>query len=291
MSAHDRLVEKTNRNLESYAFDQYAADIYHFVWGAYCDWYLELVKRRLYAKDNGETDPRALASRKNAQRILVLLLESVCRLLHPAIPYVTEEIWQILRARFGPEAAGGRPALDSLAPETIMRAAWPAAGAGEWIDENLEKRMEFVQSAIAAVRQIRGEHDVSPGEKTRLIVATRNASRRALLQSQETAFRSLIHLEDIEFVEERREAGFAAVAVVEDTQLIVPLSERKREEERKRLEKALAAAEQAVARSKAKLGNPSFAERAPESVVAGERERLAAAEVELAQLRDKLAAL
>ncbi|MCX7014035.1 MAG: valine--tRNA ligase [Candidatus Sumerlaeota bacterium] len=291
LSAYERLVGETNRNLDAYAFDQYIDKIYHFVWGKFCDWHLELVKRRLYASQRPESTDDELASRRNAQRILIYVLEGVCRLLHPAIPFVTEEIWHILRQRFGAEAAGGRAALPSLECESIMIAPWATQGDEARFDEAGEARMELVQQAIASVRQIRGEHDIAPGEKTGLVVAVADPERRALLERHARSFHALINLSDLRFVERHDTHGFAAVAVVEDIQLIVPLSEQKREEERKRLQKSIAAARQAVERSGKKLANPDYVSRAPAAVVEAEREKLRVAETELAQLEEKLKAL
>lgn len=275
LSAYERLVEETNRNLENYSFDQYIDRIYHFTWGKYCDWYLELVKERLYKKENP-------ASRQNAQKILVKVLESVLRLLHPAIPFVTEEIWQKLREQFGPEA------LPSLTAKSIMMAPWPAQANERWIDVELETNMELIQETITAARQIRGEHNISPGEKTDLIIACPETDRLLMLRRHSHYFMSLINLHGVDFREQADMPGFSGVGVVDDIQVIVPMSEKRRAEERKRLEKALENARSVVERSRKKLDNPDYVQRAPEKVVATEREKLQVAETELAQIEEKL---
>lgn len=278
LSAYERLVEETNRNLENYAFDQYIDRIYHFTWGKYCDWYLELVKERLYSKEDGE-------SRGNARKILVKVLEGVLRLLHPAIPFVTEEIWQKLREQFGEEA------LPSLKSPSIMKAPWSTQAEQRWIDPALESRMELIQETLTAARQIRGEHNISPGEKTQLVVACGNPERLELLRAHSHYFTSLMNLESIEFRAKAGLTGFAGVGVVEDIQVIMPLSEERRAEEKKRLEKARENARTMVERSRKKLDNADYVSRAPEAVVSAEREKLKVAETELAQLEEKLSGL
>ena len=291
LSAYERLVEETNRNLENYAFDQYIDRIYHFTWGKYCDWYLELVKGRLYDQtgQTGQTSPTSqrnpAASRLNAQKILVQMLEGTLRLLHPAIPFVTEEIWQKLREQFGPQA------LPSLSAESLMMAPWSSEPERRWIDADLEARMELVQETIVAARQIRGEHNISPGEKTDLIIACADPSRLAMLREHSHYFTSLMNLNSIDFRAQSDHDQFAGVGVVADIQVIMPLSEEKRAEERKRLEKSIEGARQAVERSSKKLGNPDYVARAPEHVVQAERDKLQIAQTELAQLEEKLKAM
>ena len=279
LSAYERLVQETNRNLEGYAFDQYIDRIYHFTWGKYCDWYLELVKGRLYSATKDSP------SRRNAQRILVKILEGVLRILHPVIPFVTEEIWQKLREQFGTQS------LPSFAAESLMVAPWPAAEQAQWVNPELEAQMELMQECIVAARQIRGEHNISPGEKTDLIIACANEERLSMLRAHSHYFTSLISLESITFVPQSQQQGFAGLGVVADIQLVMPLSEEKVAEERKRLQRALENASQAVERSKKKLDNADYVQRAPENVVAAEREKLQIAQTEMMQVQEKLKGL
>ena len=184
-----------------------------------------------------------------------------------------------------------RKKIDSLEKESIMIATWPEVASEKWSAPEEEARMELVQSVINAVRQVRGEHNISPGEETDLIVVAPDAKRRALLEGQSNTFSALINLSDIQFVESHEQSGFAAVGVVEDIQLIVPLSDEKIAEEVKRLEKKRDGARQAVERSKKKLDNPNYAQKAPAKVVEAEREKLKVAETELAQLDEKIVGL
>ena len=293
LSAFHEAVETAQDSLSKYEFDQYVHHLYHFVWDQYCDWYLELVKARLYSKDTSE---EAVASRRNAQIILVALLEGLCRLMHPAIPFITEEIWQIMRERYGKDLPATAPMGlgQSLSNDSIMIAPWPQAQSyGPRCPEE-EEKMGRVMEAIGAIRRVRSEMTVSPADSVDVTVINENAEELSLLESKAHHFKALTRIGAIAFVAKAEDGprhAFASTAIVGATTLSVALPESLLKAERERLGKELERLEAGLEKVKAKLGNADFVSRAPEAVVAQEKKRLDEAEQQCAVLRAKLAEL
>jgi valyl-tRNA synthetase len=288
-------IRKTDGSLSNYEFDQYVHHLYHFIWGEYCDWYLELVKSRLYSKSNevGADSPK----RRNAQIVLLSVLETLCRLLHPVSPFITEELWQNLRERFGALANSGDeyPARTfglalSFAAESIMVAPWPLVEHLPGQDEMERGRMRLLMDAISAARKIRSEMGVLPSQTVDVIISGETADRE-FLRSQSAHFAALVRTGKLVFVEETgsvARSGLASVAVVGAATLSVRLPDELVEAERIRLSRELEKLEKGLAGARAKMSNPSFVERAPESVVIKEKERMDQMEQQLGVLREKL---
>ena len=291
---------KINASLENYEFDQYVHHLYHFIWDQFCDWYLELAKPRLFAKDSA--NPVDRASRRNAQLLLTRILETICRLMHPASPFVTEEIWQTLRERhFSLEGT----AEGSYASETIVLAPWPCENDLPNNPET-EAEMERVMEAISAIRRIRSEMTIPPSESVTVHLFSKSADELDLVQSHKTHFKSLARVGDLTFSAPEAKAGqasnssspdaspkegFSSTAVVGEVTISVQLPESMIKAERDRLKKELEKLEAAIDRTNKKLGNEEFTAKAPAAVVATERERLAQAEAQTKVLKAKLAEL
>ena len=282
------------RALEAFGFDAYVDTLYKFIWNQYCDWYLELVKDRLYDSGKGSSRRMNAKSRKTAQVVLATVLEHILRLLHPVAPFITEEIWQNLKSRWGTAVAsdeGKSPSSMALARESIMIAPWPTAlfEAEKYQDEI--HAMDFIQEAIGRIRNIRGEMNVPPSMKVDIEIVSPTAQRLATLKAGEHYFRSLIGIGVLEFGPERTRQGFASACAIEDVTLYVYVPEELRLQERDRLDKEIARLEKGVKGSEAKLGNEKFVSSAPEAVVQAERERQAKMQTELASLQERRAAL
>jgi len=241
---------------EDYDLARVARALYHFTWDEYCDWYLEFAKLR---------DDEA------AKRVLAHVLDVAMRLLHPLMPFVTEEIWRTLRAT----------------DDTIMRSDWPGAGGAR--DAEAEAAVEAVQEAVTELRRFRAEHGLPP--RARLTVyATASAGRRAVLDAGVDGIRRLAGVEEWSF--DGRPEGAAGTIVLTDAELAVPLEGLiDLGEERERLERELAKAEGELARAEAKLGNESFTARAPADVVAAERAKADEWREAAAAMRQQLDAL
>jgi len=248
--------------LRRYRFNDAASAVYQFLWHEFCDWYLEIAKVALYRPD----DP---AARLRAQHTLVTVLEATLRLLHPFMPFITEELWQ-------------RLPRDKRAPESIMIAAYPKASRRQQ-DADAERAMAVVMDAVTAIRNIRGEMRIAPG--VTLAVTVKPGGEHA------AALRETARL--VEFLGRCRLAIDAqasrppasALAVVGVSEIYVELAGVvDLAAERARLEKELKRAADTLAFLEAKLARPEFVERAPADVVEKERDRLA----EQQQLRQKL---
>jgi valyl-tRNA synthetase len=260
VSQLQRTEAEVEKHFGDYRFDLVAKAIYEFVWDEYCDWYVELAKAQIQQGD---------ASRQRAtRRTLLRVLETVLRLAHPLIPFITEELWQTV----APMA--GRKLTDS-----IMQAPYPIADTAR-IDEEAEARMTALKAMINACRNLRGEMNVSPAQKLPLIVAGKADAIEAFVPY----LSALARLSEVELASDIPADALAPVAVVGEHRLMLKV-EIDIAAERERLSKEIARLEGEIAKANGKLGNASFVERAPAAVVAQERERLAGFNATLDQLR------
>ncbi|MBS2032629.1 MAG: valine--tRNA ligase [Deltaproteobacteria bacterium] len=265
LSRLNRAVEETLQALETYRFNDAASTIYQFIWHELCDWYIELAKGPLYGKD---TDARAAA-----QATLVHVLDQSLRLLHPVMPFVTEEIWTKLP-------------LPAHRPESLVIAPYPAPEP-RLDDEQAEAAMEPVMAAIDGLRNIRGETGIPFAKKLRVIVHAADASLRGHLQQRASYIKSLAGVEELTIAAGGDRPPAAATFVGAGMELFVPLAGLvDLADEQKRLEKQIQDLEADLAKLETKLSNPKFVERAPVDVVEKDRARVQ----ELNEKRGKLKA-
>jgi len=254
-------------HIESYRFDLVTRDLYEFVWNDYCDWYIELSKPVLYSDNYPEQ------SKKAARHTLITVLESILRLLHPIMPYITEELWQ----RVAP--------LAWIEGETIMRRSYPQADPG-LIDAAALAELEWVKAFIMGVRQIRSEMDIKPGKPLPVICLNGAELDQQRIAGNRSLLASLAKLESITWLEDDGQAPESATSLVGDMQLLIPLAGLiDKQAELARLQKNIQKLEQEAQRIQAKLSNENFVSRAPESVVNKEKEKLAECESALVSLR------
>ncbi len=221
--------------------------IYDFIWDSYCDWYIELTKTRLQSDDP--------AAKEDAQRVLNWVLCRILKLLHPFMPFITEEIWQAL------------PHEDSA----LIAAAWPEWEPAHCFDAE-EAEMERIMAAIKAVRALRAEKNVPPSKRPSLTVATEKTE--SFLDGV-PFLKKLAGAGEVRISREAPEnTDGMAVAITEDARIFIPLAELVDvEAELKRIKKDLTKAEGDLERMEQKLSNQAFLAKAPENVVAAERER------------------
>ncbi|MFP4579488.1 MAG: valine--tRNA ligase [Candidatus Sumerlaeia bacterium] len=287
-------IDKVDSSLANYEFDQYVHHLYHFIWGEYCDWYLELVKSRLYEK-TGETDPaKAAASKRSAQIVLVSVLETMARLMQPVAPFISEEVWQNLRERFGGAMAGSDNAAtlgltESFQKESIMIAPWPGTNVLPQQEKAETAKMTLLMDAISAIRKIRSEMGVQPAQAVDVAI-TGNEADRAFLQEQAAHLEALAKTGKMNFGEalDEKASSLASTAVAGSATISVALPAELIEAEKARLAKELEKLEKGLTGARKKLDNPSFVEKAPEAVVQKERERLEQMEQQCEVLRNKL---
>ncbi len=252
-------VKEVCDNMDSYELGVAAGKIYDFIWDSFCDWYIELTKPRL----NGEDE----ASKIGAQKVLLYVLTEILKLVHPFMPFITEEIWQAL-----PHEG-----------EALMVASYPH------FDEALsfpeaEQNFEMVMTAIKAVRARRSEMNVPPSRKAHLIIATDKA---AAFEAGTEYIKKLAYASEVSVVAEAPADSAGMVSVVTDNaRMFMPMAELvDLEKEKARIEKELANAEKQLAGQNAKLANENFVTRAPEAVVNAEREKKAKLEALIENLK------
>jgi len=255
----------------AYRFDLLAQALYEFAWNEFCDWFVELAKPAL----NGD-DARAAASTRHT---LLHVLESLLRLLHPLVPFVTEELWRQVAPRLGIE--DGSISLQPYPqPEDFAGQDHAAA----------EADVEWLKAMVSALRRVRSELGVSPGKAVRLLLAGGNDQDRARAERFASQLRFLLRLEAIEWLHAGAEAPAAATAIVGELKLLVPLEGLvDLDAERARLDKELVRVSAEKDKSEAKLAR--FTDKVPASVVEQERQRLADWSAQLSGLQTQRARL
>src|SRR5580700_6477645 len=265
VSRFNRVTAEVNAALETYRFHEAANRIYDFFWGEFCDWYLELIKPRLNFEEGADKSQARVACGN-----LVNLFDASLRLLHPVMPFITEEIWQAMYE--------GRPPLKSIA-----LAGYPQANEKQF-DLNAETEMAILQDLIVNVRNVRAELKIEPKVKVPIEVFAAEPGIRTMVEQNRSAVERLAHVEKITFVNGSlaKRAGARSTARFD----VHVVYERKIDvtAERERLTKELDKIEKEFANNQRQLGNEQFLAKAPEKVVEGLRRRAQ----ELLSLREKI---
>jgi len=346
LSAHDReelpledrwilsrfatTVASFNKSLEEFDFDQAVKTYREFFWNDFCDYYLELIKPRLYANPNNlSATPQEIHSRTNAQALLFTLLEASMRLVHPVCPFISEEIWQVLRTmrgddigfnspgvtmtsrvappEFSPSQADviegvvhpngghsdtlGARCLTALESNSIMISPWVEFETDKLTDAEAEAQVGVLQEVLYAIRNIRGEMRIPPGTAATVLLVTTDEAVRELLNKRGDFFTTLTNIKSLIVKEAAEAPAFSATAVAAGVTISVELPDELRGQERDRLQKEVAKLEKECERLVAKLANASFTSKAPAEVILKEKEKLASQNSELDQLKSKLIAL
>ena len=252
-------IRETIDALEGYRYNEAANGLYQFTWSEFCDWYLELSKQDLYGSDNER--------KQVAQYVLWYVLEHLLRLLHPFMPFITEEIWQVLPKQ-------GLGTGDWGLATTIMKAEYPEFCEDRSFPE-AAARMERVMAVIGGIRNIRGEMEVPPSKSIAVILSCGSEESRLLMKHNEGAIISLARISDLAIGRELDKPEDASIQVAGDVQIYVPLKGLVDvEAEEQRLLKEIGKIEKDIELFTKKLANPSFVDRAPADVVAKEKEKL-----------------
>ena len=256
----NNLVRDVTENLDRYELGVAAAKLYDFIWDTYCDWYIELTKSRLY----GENE----ASKRTAQQVLVYVLDQFLRLLHPFMPFITEEIWQAI-----PHEG-----------ETLICAQWPAYRADLCFQAEADA-MESVMQAIRAVRNRRSEMNVPPSRKGTLYIVT---AKQEIFRAAQAQLCRLAFAETILVTDKEPEGAAEMVScLTHDATMFMPMQDLVDiAKELQRIAKERAKAEEELKRTEAKLQNEKFTARAPAQVVEAERAKAEKARALLAQLQE-----
>ncbi len=261
-------VREVNESIQGYRFDHAAQAIYEFTWSEYCDWYLELSKPVL-------TGDASDAAKRGTRQTLVQVLETLLRLAHPVMPFITEEIWQ----RVGP--------LAGAEGDTLMRQPYPQANAAQ-VNSAAETEMGWVMEFIVGVRKIRSGMNIPPGKPLPVLLENHRDEDRERLARNATFLERLARTESITLLAEGEESPESATALVGEMRLLVPMAGLiDKAAELARLSKEIDKLAGEVERGRKKLENENFTARAPAEVVQKERDKLAEMEASLNSLREQ----
>ncbi|MGD9899194.1 MAG: valine--tRNA ligase [Calditrichaceae bacterium] len=262
LSRFYQAVENTSRNLDQFRINDSLNSIYHFFWHDYCDWYLELIKPRLYKEDAEKDKNTALA-------VASFVMKGSMELLHPFVPFITEEIWQ---------------KLSDDDEQSIVISPWPESTA-QMRDVSAEEKMDIIQEAIGSIRNLRAEMNVPLG-KTIHVFVNGTAEAWRIIKENGLYFNSLAKVETIEKIPDNFDKNDAGTVVVKGIEFFIPMADLiDREKEKIRLEKELGRLTGLEKALNGKLQNKNFLEKAPEKVVLAEKEKLKNIQENLAKVK------
>ena len=265
LSRLNQVIGETRNALDNYRFDHAAQAIYDFTWNEFCDWYIELSKVSLQSDDE--------AIQRGARHTLLTVLETVLRLTHPIMPFITEEIWQTVAPLLG------------NAGETIMRQAYPAADDSQ-INRVAVAELDWVKEFILGVRRIRGEMNIAPGKPLPLLLQDNSEQDQSYLLRNQTYLQKLGRLESITCLKSGDVASESAIALVGNLKLLIPMAGLiDKDAELARLDKEIQRIQNDLPRVEGKLNNPAFADKAPAEVIDKEKAKLADMRVALNNLQ------
>ncbi|MBT8092199.1 MAG: class I tRNA ligase family protein, partial [Gammaproteobacteria bacterium] len=265
----DYAIGEVHQQFASYRLDLAAKAMYEFTWHEFCDWYLELSKPVL------QSEQASAALKRGTRQTLINVLESLLRLLHPLMPFITEEIWQQVAPRAGLEG------------DSIMLQSYPQADGKA--DTASVDDIEWVKRFILGIRQIRGEMDISPGKFLPVLLQHAGADDQRRLNEHALLLRRVGRVESVTLLGDDEQPPAAATALLDDLRLLVPMKGLiDIAAERTRLNKQIARVRADLAKSEGKLGNEKFVNNAPAAVVTQEQERVAEFNKTLSQLAEQI---
>jgi len=247
----NQTIRDVQKALEEYKFNEATYALYQFIWHEFCDWYLELAKLTLYQE--GEKRGKTLT-----QRTLLEVLDAILKLLHPFMPFITEEIWQQL-----PKPKENKSIMIAEFPKTDER----------YDDETVADQMALVVDVVNALRNIRGEMNLPPGEPIMALFRTKNGKVEERLRENQPFIQLLAWVKEFHFGRDLEKPLYSAFAVVRDVEIFVPMDRSRMEEEAKRLQKEISKMEKESAFVMKKLSNEQFLSKAPPSVVQEVKEK------------------
>ena len=262
LSRMAKTIDEVRQGLDEYHFNTVASANYQFIWHEFCDWYLEWIKADLYSDDE--------VVKEQARGVLLVILETILKLIHPVIPFVTEEIWSVL--------PGDR--------KVLMLEPYPERQPG-WSNDSAEQQMELLMGIITGIRNIRAEADVHPSKKIDAYVANVDAAAAELIDSFSPAIRDLTRLNGLTIADSRDKPDDAATYIYNDIEIFVPLTGLVDvDSELAKLGRDRAKVEKSLNQVNGKLGNDKFLANAPDQVVAKEKAKQEELEARLNRLAE-----
>ena len=292
LSRFEEKAAGVERLLSQFGLAQAAAELYHFVWDDFCDWYIELAKPMV---QSGDVPPQSVggqaALKLQTQKVLFFVCERILRLLHPFMPFMTEEIWQRFKEKATgrmslPHVSSGNPGRGSPIkafgddeknewPESIMFAGWPHDGPKHFYDAEAQKAIGLLQDAVSGIRDLRARFQIAPTDKLKAVIVCKEKGAREVLTAFEREVKTLGRLAELQCVRTFEKKGamvanaFPSFDVFISVEGILDL-----EKEKKRLGKKIRETEAWIKSIRKKVENPSFAEKAPKEILEKEKEKL-----------------
>ncbi|EKO3627875.1 valine--tRNA ligase [Vibrio metschnikovii] len=271
-SQFELAAKEFNNHINNFRLDMAANTLYEFIWNQFCDWYLELTKPILWKGSQ--------AQQRGTRRTLITVLEKTLRLAHPVIPYITETIWQSIK-----------PLVDGVEGETIMLQALPQYNPENFNQQALDD-IEWVKAFITSIRNLRAEYDINPGKPLSVMLKVANEEDAARVEANKPVLISLAKLESVRVIESNEVTPACATALVGKSELMIPMAGLiDKQAELERLAKEIAKTEGEIKRIEGKLSNQGFVAKAPEAVVAVERDKLNSYQETLVKLIEQKATI
>jgi valyl-tRNA synthetase len=267
LSRLNQVIAETCQAIETYRFDLAAQLLYEFTWNEYCDWYLELTKITLQSTNQG--------LQRGTRKTLLTVLENILRLLHPLMPFITEEIWQRVAPLVGIEA------------ETIMLQAYPQADDTQVNSQAIDE-VNWLMNFILGVRRIRGEMNIAPGKILPVLVQNGSIKDKVYLTHNQNYLEKLARSQSITWLPIEQAAPESAIALLGKMKILIPMAGLiDKEAELMRLEKEIQKIHKELPRITGKLNNAGFVDKAPAEVIENEKVKLAVLELSLANLEQQ----
>jgi len=271
-SQFELAAKEFNGHIDNFRLDMAANTIYEFIWNQFCDWYLELTKPVLWKGNE--------AQQRGTRRTLITVLEKTLRLAHPVIPYITETIWQSVK-----------PLVEGVDGDTIMLQALPQYDEANFNQSALDD-IEWVKSFITSIRNLRAEYDINPGKPLEVMLKAASEEDAARLEANKQVLVSLAKLESVRVLDAGEETPACATALVAKSELMIPMAGLiDKDAELARLDGEIKKTHGEIKRIEGKLGNEGFVAKAPEAVVAKEREKLEGYKETLVKLEEQKATI
>lgn len=289
LSVLNRTVSEVNGKLAGYLFDQAALEAYDFFWKEFCSYYVEIVKPILFGKKGSPQE------RKNKQKLLVIVLAQAIRLIHPMAPFITEELFQLLKERL--EGVTVRQNMDPYSRECIealnstscMVAPYPQVIRDDDMNQEIEETFDFIERIIYTIRNIRGEMKLPPGMATEVHIIGDKADRNwELVNKHKTIIEALVKTTGVILHTTEPKTGFACTGIVDNLKILLPLPTQLLEQEKVRLNKEMEKLIVTTEKMKKQLSNAEFLQNAPQALIEKHSEQLRQAETDLAAIKQKL---
>jgi valyl-tRNA synthetase len=293
LSVLNRIIQDVNKNLETYQFDQAAQEAYDFFWDEFCSYYLEIAKPALFGKVGTPEE------RKNKQKLLAILLCNAIRLIHPMAPFITEELFQILKDRFSGIKIAGK--TDPYTQETILALQSPACIVAPYpkvirksdMKTEINDSFKLIGEVVYTIRNIRGEMKIPPGIGVDVhIIGEKHDTSFEKVGSNSNIVTALVKTNTVKFhTTLPDDIGFASTAMVESLKVMIVMPEELKQAEKSRLMKEREKTAVSLEKMRQQLDNKEFVEKAPLSLIEKQRETLLQTESKLKEIDEKLAQL